>query len=81
MLFKRTDRDKSLATGAVFERQREYNLKEVATVVWVGNDPFGIPHVRFSLIVPGFDDAPDIRVLSASVFRERYRPTAAATAA
>lgn len=81
MLFRRADRDKSLATGAVYERDREFNLTELATVVWVGNDPFGIPHVRFSVTVPGFDEAPDIRVLSATVFRERYRLSAQASAA
>lgn len=74
MMFKRASKDKSLTAGAVYERDRDYNLRERATILWIGKDYFGIPHVRFSLIVPGFDDAPDLRVLSASVFQERYRP-------
>jgi len=73
MFFKRNAAAEQLNEGAVFERAREHNLTEQATVTWVGKDPFGIPHVRFRVTIPGFDEADDYRVLAVDVFRERYR--------
>ena len=73
MFFRRKQNDDVVTAGAVYEREREYNLTEQALVTWVGNDSFGIPHVRFRVTVPGFDEMVDNRVLATEVFQERYR--------
>ena len=83
MFFKRRRSASSVAEGARFERLREHNIVEQATVVWVGEDPFGIPHVRFKLKVPAIDDAGETRILAVNAFTELYRPcglSAASTA-
>ncbi|HZD25980.1 MAG TPA: hypothetical protein VE631_06930 [Alphaproteobacteria bacterium] len=73
MLFQRTKPRETLMAGAIYERDREYNMKEHATITWVGEDCFGIPHVRFRVTIPGFDETDDLRVLAEDVFRSRYR--------
>ena len=73
MFFKRSKPEGDLTEGAVYVRDREHNLTEHALVTWVGNDCFGIPHVRFRVTVPGFDEMADNRMLAVEVFQERYR--------
>lgn len=74
MFFRRKKLMNALTAGATFKRVREHNIVELATVVWVGEGPFGIPHVRFVVTVPGHDDAEDTRILAVSAFVDSYTP-------
>lgn len=80
MFFRRKKLQEALTAGATFKRTREHNVTEFATVTWVGEGPFGIPHVRFQVIVPGHDDAADTRILAVSAFIDSYTPTNVAAA-
>ena len=60
--------------GAVFERKRAHDLLEKATVTWVGEDSFGIPHVRFNICMSGMDDRVETRLLARAVFVFQYVP-------
>lgn len=80
MFFRRKKLQDALIAGATFKRVREHDITELATVTWVGEGPFGIPHVRFQVDVPGHDDASDTRILAVSAFMESYTPAKVAAA-
>lgn len=80
MFFRRKKMMNALTAGATFKRVREHNIVEFATVLWVGAGPFGIPHVRFQVSVPGHDDASDTRILAVSAFMDSYTPAEVAAA-
>lgn len=78
MLFKRRADWRRIVEGAVFERRLPHNYVERATVMSIGHDPFGIPHIRFKVCQRGADAAADMRVLAAQTFAERYMDAGAA---
>lgn len=71
MFFRLKQKPTPITEGSVFERTCHHNIVERATVVWVGNGPFGIEHVRFKLST-GASEPEDMRILAADAFRERY---------
>lgn len=64
-----------IVQGAFYERIHNDNLVERAEVVWVGNDSFGIPHVRYrmSYRTPSREEGQGTRMLAQTIFSERYR--------
>ncbi len=74
MFFKRRNIAK-IVEGAFYERIHNENLVERAEVVWVGNDSFGIPHVRYrmSYRTPSREEGQGTRMLAQTIFAERYR--------
>ncbi len=88
MLFlRRDDREKicrdTIEQGAVYRRERRYNVVELAEVLWVGLDLSGIPHVRFQLSYLGseFADEQSTRMLALASFAALYGPHPEACAA
>jgi hypothetical protein len=79
MFFWRNPTGESVREGAVYQRRHPNNFVERAEVVWVGKDPFGIPHVRYqvSYVRPDRRDHEGIRMLALSSFAERYQPSGA----
>jgi hypothetical protein len=60
--------------GASFRRSRPFDLEETASVISVGSDLQGVPHVRFNVKIAG----PHVvleeqRTLSLESFRNLYR--------
>jgi hypothetical protein len=78
MLFRRSGKKPNIAIGSVYERHLQENIKEQAEVTWLGDDPFGIPHVRFNVVFPGIDESRDARLLAVATFQERYAQAGAA---
>ena len=76
-MFGRRHSASMVTEGSLFERVHGSSLVELAEVEWIGNDPFGIPHVRFgvSCIWPNRSEPEGgTRVLALECFVERYRP-------
>ncbi len=76
MLFRRENSVSEVAAGAVYRRVHPDNMVETAKVLSVGQDCFGIPHVRFNVSFGRtnrtlFEDGP--RVLALASFTEHYR--------
>jgi len=67
--------------GSVYQRVHSGDIVETATVLSVGEDSFGIPHVRFQICIerPNRKFLEDARVLALESFAEHYcrQPTAA----
>ena len=81
-MFKRSRQPLDLRPGSVFERVHDAsNSSEVAEVVSLADDVFGIPHVRFQMSYRCSDRKEDqgVRVLAVQAFAERFRSTSAAT--
>ncbi len=74
--FRRRHKASMVTEGSLFERVHGISMVELAEVEWIGKDPFGIPHVRFSLsyIWPSRREPEGTRVLALDCFVERYRP-------
>lgn len=72
MLFRRMEKNPDITIGSVFERNLRENIKELAEVTWLGKDHYGIPHVRFDVVIPGIDETRDARLLAVKIFQERY---------
>lgn len=69
-----------IKAGSVYQKVHSGNIVETATVVSVGEDSFGIPHVRFQVCFerPNRKFLEDARVLALESFAEQYlRPSAA----
>ncbi len=80
-MFKRTRSPAEIRTGSVYEFTHDnYNMVEVAEVLAVRDDAFGIPHVRFQITYRGAarEDCQGIRVLALKAFAEHFRPVATA---
>jgi hypothetical protein len=73
MFFKRHISAHEPNAGETYERNCAHNMIERATIIWVGEDCFGIPHVRYRVTIPGLDSSDDLRVLARDVFQQRYR--------
>ena len=81
-MFKGARQGLDIRPGSVFERVHDaYNSIEVAKVVLLADDFFGIPHVRFQVSYRYSDreEGQGVRVLAVKAFAERFRPTSAAT--
>lgn len=75
-MFGRRHGTSVVTEGSLFERVHGNSMVELAEVVSIGKDPFGIPHVRFSLscVWPSRREPEGTRVLALDCFVERYRP-------
>lgn len=75
-MFKKPNEGNGVRAGSVYRRVRRDNTVETATVLAIGDDPFGIPHVRYEVCFGRTDNRifeADQRVLSLSSFAEHYR--------
>ncbi|MBT5673457.1 MAG: hypothetical protein HOI52_03005 [Rhodospirillales bacterium] len=75
-LFKRETGMEAICAGSVYRRVHRDRTVETATVLSIGDDSFGIPHVRYQLSIGRSDkhvmeEGP--RMLSLSCFAEQYR--------
>lgn len=68
--------------GGLFERKHSHNMLETARVLSIGEDQFGIPHVKYEVKFErpqergrAFEGP---RVLALTVFADNYRRTAEA---
>ncbi len=63
--------------GTIYQRLHKNNLMEEAEVLWIGEDSFGIPHVRFNVRFKGLDHPSThegTRTLALSIFAEQFTP-------
>ena len=60
--------------GSVYQKAHSGDIVEIATVLSVGEDCFGIPHVRFKVRFerPNRKFLEDARVLALESFAEQY---------
>ena len=65
-----------LVKGAEFRRKRGHDWVEQATIVWVGEDRTGIPHVKFRLTGPGGNTSAETRLLACTAFEQQFKPAA-----
>jgi hypothetical protein len=75
-LWKRSEAPADIQPGNRFSRRRRDNVTETATVIELRQDPFGIPHVRFSLAFeqPSLGCVNEcLRVLALASFVDAYR--------
>lgn len=73
--FRKGNDGSDVRTGAVYRRVRSDNTVETATVLAIGDDSFGIPHVRYQVCFGRADNKvfeEDQRVLALSSFAEHY---------
>ena len=72
---------RSIEPGAVYRRVHG-SLQELARVTSIADEPFGIPHVRFTLSYCRSDkeEPQGDRILALSVFASRYGPCSNARA-
>lgn len=69
-----------IKAGSVYQKVHNGSIVETATVLSVGEDSFGIPHVRYQVCFerPNRKFLEDARVLALESFAEHYlRPNAA----
>jgi len=78
MFFRRRSNQTRVAEGALFERPLRDNVTEVAEVAWIGQDPFGIPHVRFNMSYRRCNgpEPQGSRMLALETFLSAYKPIA-----
>lgn len=69
-----------IKAGSVYQRVHSGSIVETATVVSVGEDSFGIPHVRFQVCFerPNRKFLEDARVLALESFADQYLRSSAA---
>ncbi len=74
MFFKRRDQ-MEISQGDRFERPLAGYLIERAEVVWIGEDSYGIPHVRVnvSLRTPSREEPQGTRMLARTAFAAQFR--------
>ncbi|MEE9140716.1 MAG: hypothetical protein V3U18_08075 [Alphaproteobacteria bacterium] len=74
MFFRRHTLLKDVKAGSVYRKVHRDNIVETARVVSVGEDCFGIPHVRFKLCYerPNRMFLEDARVLALESFAQHY---------
>ena len=73
-MFFRGKSKRRLVKGAEFRRKCGHDWEEQATIVWVGEDRTGIPHVKFRLTGPGNYASAETRLLACTVFEQQYKP-------
>lgn len=75
MFIKRKTSLDDIREGAVYQRERDGRVVEVAKVMSIYDDRAGIPHVRFELSYQRSTrtDYEGLRVLAREIFAERYR--------
>lgn len=75
MPLNRREAAPEITKGAYFERLLAQQVKELAEVVWVGEDAVGIPHVRFNVSYVRSQglEAQGSRMLAVASFAQRYR--------
>ncbi|HEX9808512.1 MAG TPA: hypothetical protein VGC25_02770 [Alphaproteobacteria bacterium] len=74
-LFKKEPEREAICAGTVYRRLCRNNTVETATVLAIRDDSFGIPHVRYQLIIGRADNhvfEEGQRVLSLACFAEQY---------
>jgi hypothetical protein len=71
---KRQNGFDDVKAGSVYHRVHSGDIVETATVLSVGEDSFGIPHVRFQICIerPNRKFLEDARVLALESFAEHY---------
>ena len=74
MLKKRHSETGDVKVGSVYQRVHTGEIVETATVLSVGKDSFGIPHVRFNVCFerPNRKFLEDARVLALESFAQYY---------
>jgi len=76
----KTQQLKAVQTGGLFARKHSHNLTETARVLSVGDDQFGIPHVKYEVKFERPTENGRVfegpRVLALSVFADNYRNVA-----
>ncbi len=82
LLKKRNPDVGDVKVGAVYQKAHQGSIVETATVLSVGADSFGIPHVRFQVRFerPNRMFLEDARVLALETFTENYSVEAGAAA-
>ena len=82
MFFKKRQNTETgdVKAGSVYQRPHDGGIVEIATVLSVGDDSYGIPHVRFKVCFerPNRRFLEDARVLALESFAEQYCQHAAA---
>lgn len=75
MIFKRHTNCNEVVEGGIYQHHFSDSTAERARVIWIGEDPAGIPHVRYevSYVHPGKADPQGTRMLSLKTFRDHYR--------
>ncbi len=74
MPLNRREPAQEVTKGAFFERSLALQVKELAEVVWIGEDAAGIPHVRFNVSYVRSQglEAQGSRMLAIDSFTQRY---------
>lgn len=74
ILKRRATESGHVKAGSVYQRIHSGDIVETATVLSVGEDSFGIPHVRFQVCFerPNRKFLEDARVLALESFAEHY---------
>jgi len=74
MLFKKNNLMDKIARGDIFSRRMRIDAQEEARVLYVSNDPQGIPHVHYekTLVSGGYKDPQGARILSLDVFAKDF---------
>lgn len=74
MFFKRQTQTQDVKAGSVYRRVHRDNIVQIAKVVSVGKDCYGIPHVHFRLCYerPNRMFLEDARILALESFTREY---------
>lgn len=76
------DQSKSVYEGGLFQRKHHHNMLETARVLSVGEDQFGIPHVKYEVKFESSQERGRAfegpRVLALAVFADNYHNVAEA---
>jgi len=80
MFFKRA-KIPEVTKGAHYERLHNGNMIERVVVLWIGDDGFGIPHVRYrvSYTTPNREAFEGTKMLSLESFSDLYKEVAEST--
>lgn len=75
-LFRREPKFKAIQAGSIYRRYLADNTVETAEVLTIKDDPFGIPHVRYDVMIGRASDAhlahDGTRILSLESFAEQF---------
>jgi len=78
----RIDPLKSIHKGGLFQRKHSHNMLEIARVLSIGEDQFGIPHVKYEVKFESSQERGRAfegpRVLALTVFADNYSTVAEA---
>lgn len=74
MIFRRQKKPIRVEPGGVYRKAGPYNVTEVAEVVRLSDDEFGIPHVHYRVHFDhGYrDGSGEARTLALETFADRY---------